>query len=90
MAIDGKRIRIRGPMQFRTGGYYMGRNRMCRVLSAPALGSTPKDEPRYVVYEPGLWFATAFQDIDLQKSFVPSPHWGMWYKTFLGNYKNAV
>ena len=24
--------------------------------------------------------------IDLQKSFVPSPHWGMWYKTFLGNY----
>jgi len=27
--------------------------------------------------------------IDLQKSFVPSSHWKMWYKTFLGNYTSA-
>jgi len=29
---------------------------------------------------------TALHRIDLQKSFVPSSHWKMWYKTFLGNY----
>ena len=27
--------------------------------------------------------------IDLQKSFVPSSHWKMWYKTFLGNHSNG-
>jgi hypothetical protein len=59
--IDGKKVRVRGEVQFRGGGYYIGWNRMCRALIAPALGSTPREDPRYVVYHPGLWFVTICQ-----------------------------
>lgn len=60
-AIDGKKILIKGPVTFRGGGYYFGRNMACRVLLAPALGSEVRSNARYVVQRQDLWFGTAFE-----------------------------
>jgi hypothetical protein len=61
-AIDGKRILIKGPVTFRTGGYYFGRNVACRAMLSPALGDKPHENARFVVCRPDLWFCTVFQN----------------------------
>jgi hypothetical protein len=60
-AIDGKRILIKGPVTFRSGAYYFGRNAACRVMLSPALGDKPHEDARFVVCRPDLWFGTVFQ-----------------------------
>lgn len=60
-AIDGKRILIKGPVTFRSGGYYFGRNPACRAMLSPALGDRPHEDARFVVCRPDLWYGTVFQ-----------------------------
>ena len=72
--IDGKKILIRGPVTFRSGAYYFGRNMDHRVLLAPALGSKVRDYARYVVHRPDLWFATAFDSGYIDRlNYEPAP-----------------
>ena len=73
--IDGKRILIRGPVTFRSGAYYFGRNMPCRIMLAPALGcKILRDDIRFVIHQPDLWFGTAFEAGYIHRlNFDPAP-----------------